>query len=56
LLLADERPQLITFHVSHLNVANSFSHDAFTFLASEDEDLENCFLVSIRSQPIRLCV
>ena len=35
LLLADEAPDFIAFHIAHLDVANARSHDPLTLLASE---------------------
>jgi hypothetical protein len=46
-LLADEAPQLVKFHVLHLHVADVTAHDAFTLLASENEQFQNRFLMNV---------
>ena len=41
MLLADEGPKLIAFHVAHLDVADLLGHDAFALFASENEQLQD---------------
>ncbi len=41
LLLADVAPEFVTFHVSHLDVANPFGHDPLALLTSEHQKLQN---------------
>ena len=41
LLLADEGPQFITFHVAHFDVADLLGHDALALLAREYKQLQD---------------
>ena len=41
LLLADEAPNLVAFHVAHFDVADLLGHDAFALLASEHQEFQN---------------
>jgi hypothetical protein len=51
LFFADECLELITFHIAHLNVANFFGHDAFAFLASKYQELEDRSVVCASNTP-----
>jgi hypothetical protein len=46
LLLADETPDFIEFHISHLDIADSLRHGALTLLASDYENLKNRSVVN----------
>ncbi len=41
LLLANETPKLVAFHVAHFDVADLLGHDAFALLARQHQQLEN---------------
>src|SRR4029077_5709950 len=48
LLLANERPQLITLHVSDFYVTDLLRHDALAFLASNNKQCENRGVMDFR--------
>jgi hypothetical protein len=47
LLLTNEAPHLIAFHVADLDIADLLGHDALALFASDHEELQDCGVVNI---------